>query len=59
MTYASIQRAFKVDVRGRIIPLQLQVVTRISEEPGTQVVALYNLRKAWLLKGTVVPASEK
>lgn len=40
-------------------PPQRQSVYRISEVLGIQVVTLYNLRKAWWLQGTVMPASEK
>ena len=40
-------------------PPQRQSVAQISEELGIHVVTLYNWRKAWRLKGEVVPASEK
>jgi transposase-like protein len=36
-----------------------QNVARISEEPGSPVVTLYNWRTAWRLQGSLVPASEK
>ena len=51
--------AVKADVRRRMSPPQRQSVAQISEELGIHVVTLYNWRKAWRLKGEVVPASEK
>ncbi len=40
-------------------PPMRQSVAQISAELGIHVVTLYNWRKAWLLQGEVVPASEK
>ena len=51
--------AVKADVRRRLSLPMRQSVARISEELGIHVVTLYNWRKAWLLQGEVVPASEK
>jgi len=51
MTKASIQRAFKTDLRRRMSPPQRQRVTRISEELGIHVVTLYKWRKAWRWNG--------
>jgi len=49
----------KADVRRRMSPPQRQSVAQISAKLSIHVVTLYNWRKAWRLKGEVVPASEK
>jgi transposase-like protein len=51
--------AVKSDVRRRMIPPHRQSVALISAELGIHIVTLYNWRKACLLQGEVVPASEK
>ena len=51
--------AVKADVRMRMSPSHRQSLAQISAELGIHVVTLYNWRKAWLLQGEVVPASEK
>ena len=51
--------AIKADVRRRMSPPHRQSVAQISAELGIHIVTLYNWRKAWRLKGEVVPASEK
>jgi transposase len=55
----SCSEAVKADVRRRMRPPHRQTVTQISAELGIHIVTLYNWRKAWLLEGEVVPASEK
>jgi transposase-like protein len=51
--------AFKADVRRRLGPPHRQSVAQISAELGIHVITLYKWRKAWLLQGEVVPASQK
>jgi transposase-like protein len=50
--------AVKADVRLRMGPPHRQSVAEISRELGIHVITLYKWRKAWRLKGEVVPASQ-
>ena len=51
--------AVKADVRRRMSPPHRQSVTEIAQELGIHVITLYKWRKAWRLKGEVVPATQK
>ena len=46
----------KADVRRRMSPLARQSVAQISKELSIPIATLYAWRKAWRLRGEVVPA---